>query len=40
MHSHPEILGDKMKEWDASTKGRTLPNYSQSHAARKEEEQS
>jgi hypothetical protein len=26
MHSHPEILGKEgLKEWDASTKGRSLP---------------
>jgi hypothetical protein len=25
MHSHPEILGSKLKEWDAATKGKHLP---------------
>jgi len=25
MHSHPEILGSKIKEWDAATKGKKLP---------------
>jgi hypothetical protein len=25
MHSHPEILGSKIKEWDAATKGKHLP---------------
>jgi hypothetical protein len=25
MHSHPEILGGKMKEWDSATKGKHLP---------------
>lgn len=25
MHEHPEILGSKLKEWDAATKGRHLP---------------
>jgi hypothetical protein len=25
MHSHPEILGPKLKEWDAATKGKHLP---------------
>jgi hypothetical protein len=39
LHAHPEKLGKKgLAEWDAATKGRKLPNYAQSHAARKEEE--
>ena len=25
LHSHPEILGDSMKEWDEATKGKSLP---------------
>jgi len=25
MHAHPEILGGKLKEWDAATKGKKLP---------------
>ena len=25
MHEHPEILGSKLKEWDAATKGHHLP---------------
>jgi hypothetical protein len=25
MHSHPEILGSKIKEWDQATKGKKLP---------------
>ena len=27
MHSHPEILGSKIKEWDAATKGKHLPKH-------------
>jgi hypothetical protein len=25
MHAHPDILGDKLKEWDSATKGKKLP---------------
>ena len=25
LHEHPEILGSKMAEWDAATKGKHLP---------------
>ena len=27
MHSHPDILGSKIKEWDAATKGKKLPKH-------------
>jgi hypothetical protein len=27
MHSHPEILGSKIHEWDAATKGKHLPEH-------------
>lgn len=27
MHSHPEILGPKLKEWDQATKGKHLPKH-------------
>ena len=27
LHSHPEILGSKIKEWDAATKGKHLPKH-------------
>lgn len=27
MHEHPEILGKKISEWDAATKGKHLPEH-------------
>lgn len=27
LHSHPEILGSKIKEWDSASKGKKLPKH-------------
>jgi hypothetical protein len=41
LHEHPEILGSKLKEWDAATKGKHLPKrkslYRHAYNMRKQE---